>query len=230
MAYTPINWQTGDTITAEKMNKMDNGWAIESSSQTYANESVTTSDSGYGNEGTLSYGSLITADTLKVTIDGIEYECQVTEVGGAYLYGGVTSSFEYDFTNYPFAIKSVPPPPFRPGGNARNAFATQTAGTYQVKVEGVSASLEVSDSFSDACNACVDTSTMPMLCVSGTTTYADMSSAIRSGRILFFQPYGSQVTTIRIITSFGNDSVTFFPTDANVQASFVDGVFTVTPA
>ena len=166
MAYTPINWQTGDTITAEKMNKMDNGWAIESSSQTYANESVTTSDSEYGNEGMLSYGSLITADTLKVTIDGIEYECQVTEVEGAYLYGGVTSSFEYDFTNYPFAIESTPPPPFMPGGNARNVFATQTAGTYQVKVEAVSTSLEVSDSFSDACNACVDTSTMPMLCVS----------------------------------------------------------------
>lgn len=28
MIYTPINWQNGDTITAEKMNKMDNGWGI----------------------------------------------------------------------------------------------------------------------------------------------------------------------------------------------------------
>lgn len=28
MSYTPINWQTGDTITAEKLNKMDNGWLV----------------------------------------------------------------------------------------------------------------------------------------------------------------------------------------------------------
>ena len=27
MAYTPTNWQTGDTITAEKLNKLENGVA-----------------------------------------------------------------------------------------------------------------------------------------------------------------------------------------------------------
>ena len=42
MSYTPINWQTGDIITAEKMNKMDNGWSVESSSQQLFSETVTT--------------------------------------------------------------------------------------------------------------------------------------------------------------------------------------------
>lgn len=227
MSYTPINWQTGDTITAEKLNKMDNGWAVESSSQMYANESVTTSDSGYGNEGTLAYGSLITASTLKVTIDGVEYVCQAAEVEGAYLYGGITPSFEYDFTDYPFAITSTPPPPFMPEGDAQNIFATQTAGTYQVKVDGVSTSLEVSDSFSDACNACVDTSTMPMLCVSGTTTRADMIEAFGQGKLLFFRPYPALCKNYLII-SFGAEVAQFLPEDSAVSTTFTDGVFTVT--
>lgn len=227
MAYTPINWQTGDTITAEKLNKMDNGWAVESSSQTYANESVTTSDSGNRNAGTLTYGSLITANTLKVTIDGIEYECQATESNGAYLYGGVTPSFEYDFTDYPFAIISSPPPPFRPDGNAQNTLVTQTAGTYQVKVEGVDTSLEVSDSFSDACNACVDTSTVPMECVSGTTTDDDMNTAYVAGRIMFFRPYAG-ARSVCFVSGFTSSTVAFIPADPNVTATFDNGVFTVT--
>lgn len=230
MAYTPINWQTGDTITAEKLNRCDNGWAVESSSETFVNETVTTADSGNGNEAQLSYSSLITSETIIVTVDGIEYECPCTEVSGAYLYGGVTESFEYDFTVYPFALKSTPPPPFLPGGNNQNTFATETAGTYSVKIEGVSVSLEVSDAFSDACNACVDTSTMPMLCVSGTTTYAQMNVASNDGRMLYFKSGG---TGTRLITGFTNDvsatAVRFIPDDGSAMTAGFDSnmVFTV---
>ena len=216
MAYTPINWQTGDTITAEKMNKMDNGWSVDLS-QLFS-ETVTTVAGEFGNVAELTYASPITADSIIVTFDGIEYACSSVIIDGdSYGYGGVDSSWTYDFSQYPFAIVS---------GTSENILATQTAGTHTISMG--TASVEVSNNFRHVVNQCVDTSTMPMLCVSGTTTRDDMVSAMRSGRILCFHPYGSQIANIYIITSVRNDFVVFFPTDSNVQTSFVDGVFTVT--
>lgn len=215
MAYTPINWQTGDTITAEKMNKMDNGWSVATTSTTYIdNESVTTNDPGEGAcMGPTSYQSPITDDSITVVFNGTTYTCPKGDFG----YGAVENGPMADFTTYPFGL--VPMGPV--------LLLTETAGTYTLTVSASSTSIEVSDNFNSAVNNCVDTSTLPMLCVSGTTTHDDMTSAMRGGRILLFQPYGSQVTTIHIITSVGNDSVTFIPTNSNIQTSFVDGVFVV---
>lgn len=208
MSYTPIGWQTGDTITAEKMNKMDNGWSVDSS-QLFS-ESVTTIDDGGAAWGDLAYGTQITAASVVVTFNGTDYN--VSGIGGAgpMVYG------DFTFTAYPFFIVSAP---------GSNRIATQSAGTYTISVrtEGI----EVSDNFNSAVNNCVDTSTMPMLCVSGTTTYAEMVSAYASGKLLFFRPYPSQMYNY-IITEFGGEFVNFIPTSASVQASFVDGVFTVT--
>ena len=215
MAYTPINWQTGDTITAEKMNKMDNGWSVSSNSTTYIdNESVTTSDMGEGDcVGPTSYQGVIADDSITVVFNGTTYTCQK----GGFGYGAVENSPMGDFTTYPFGL--VPMGPV--------LLVTATAGTYTLTVSASSTSIEVSDNFNSAVNNCVDTSTLPMLCVSGTTTHDDMDSAIRSGRILYFQPYGSQIANMSIIMSVGSDSVTFFPTDSSTQTSFVDGVFVV---
>lgn len=47
MAYTPTNWQTGDVITAEKLNKMENGIAGSSLEVIFT---VTTNDELVPNE------------------------------------------------------------------------------------------------------------------------------------------------------------------------------------
>lgn len=43
MSYTPTQWQTGDTITAEKLNNMENG--IENANEPSL-PAVTTADNG----------------------------------------------------------------------------------------------------------------------------------------------------------------------------------------
>ena len=90
MAYTPINWQTGDTITAEKMNKMDNGWGVQNT-QLFS-ESVTTTAQGGMNGGVLSYSTLIDSASIVVSFNGTDYTCSRIEVFGQYFYGGFSES------------------------------------------------------------------------------------------------------------------------------------------
>lgn len=217
MTYTPINWQTGDTITAEKMNKMDNGWGVEST-QLFS-ETVTTVASPYGNEAQLAYSQIISNDEIVVTFDGTDYVCQNrdTSTPNSNFFGGVDSGGNYDFSTYPFAIVSV----LGPG----NIVATETAGTHSIAAE--TQSVDVSQGFEMAVSVCADTSTMPMECVSQTTTFDDMAQAFSDGRILFFKPSAS-ATIMYIIVGFTTSTVTFIPSDASITATFTNGVFTVT--
>lgn len=224
MAYTPINWQTGDTITAEKLNRCDNGWVVESSSQQLFSETVTTTlDPDYPDDpawGALAYSTLITADTLTVTFDGTDYVCEKHVMLDGNVYGGWGDDGA-DFTDYPFAIYSSE---FM--GDINNSVATATGGTYTVVASSTSSSIETSEQFQIAVNSCVDTSTMPMECVSGVTTFSDMARAYAAGRIMFFKPYET-TQSIRIITDISSGVVTFIPADQNVTATFESDVFTV---
>ncbi len=217
MAYTPINWQTGDTITAEKLNRCDNGWGV-GSTQLFS-ETVTTVASPYGNEAQLAYSQIISDDEIVVTFDGTDYVCQNrdTSTPNSNFFGGVDSSGNYDFSTFPFAIVSV----LGPG----NIVATETAGTHAVAAG--TQSVDVSQDFEMAVGACVDTSTVPMECVSQATTYADMAQAFSDGRILFFKPYAS-ATNMYIVVGFTSSNVTFIPSDSSVTATITNGIFTVT--
>ena len=123
MAYTPINWQTGDVITAEKLNKMDNDWGVQNTP--LFNETVTTAELNEGEGiygGVLTYSQLIDADTITVTFDGTDYSCNRIDAFDNHYYGGFTESGP-DFSVYPFLIES----------NADvNTIYTETAGTYTV--------------------------------------------------------------------------------------------------
>lgn len=214
MAYTPINWQTGDTITAEKMNKMDNGWGVQEA-QLFS-ENVTTTQAQFGVEGALSYSGQVSSPTITVNFNGTDYICSAIELAvGGYGYGGVTSSWEYDFSTYPFALVF--------SKDDGNALATETAGTYTVTVS--SQIIETSDSFETVVNNCFDASLLPFRCVSGVTTYAEMYDAlVNKKRMLFFvaDSYCFYITT------FAVNSIHFIPESGTVSASFVDDVFTVT--
>lgn len=222
MAYTPINWQTGDTITAEKMNKMDNGWGVETSGGVLFNETVVTEkDPSYPEEpafGELQYSEQITADTVTITFNNVEYVCSRQDGDpGSFVYGGWVDG-EFDFSTFPFVIFSE---------SGINEIATDNEGTFTIKAEATTSAIEVSDSFSQACNACVDTSTMPMLCVSGVTTNAEMATAFGHGSLLFFRPYPN-IRASYIITRFDSEEAHFIPEDSGVSATFENDVFTVT--
>ena len=161
MAYTPINWQTGDTITAEKLNKMDNGWSVETTE--LFSETVTTADG----EGQLSYVFQTEPPSkAMITFDGTSYTCLRD---ADYGYG------DHFFVNYPFYLAPLP---------SATYLYVETSGSHVVTFDTVS--VEVSDNFSDAVNAIVGTSTVPMLCESGITTYNEMLSAQGARRLLYF--------------------------------------------
>lgn len=207
MAYTPINWQTGDTITAEKLNKMDNGWSVEST-QLFS-ETVTTADTGQGFAmGQIQYVFEGTRPPeVTIMFDGTAYTCAINAQNG---YGELGGSGPV-FTNYPFYIA--------PSYNGTNV-VTSTAGTYAVAMS--TQSVEVSSDFSTATAAAAP---KPLFVDGQTVTYNDCLTAFLAGRevlylltsdgltakhwlvgidmtnlLLYFARLGSSLTSIGIVT------------------------------
>lgn len=167
MAYTPINWATGDTITADKLNKMDNGWGVEST-QLFS-ETVTTADQGGMYSAELVYSQLINADTITVTYDGTEYVCPRIDLFDECFYGGFSEQGPV-FTSYPFAIES---------NGDTNTVYTETAGAHVIAAVGDA--IATSSGFSAAVGKC-----LPILKVElGKTTYQEVESAIIDGLFVY---------------------------------------------
>lgn len=192
MAYTPINWQTGDTITAEKMNKMDNGWGVENT-QLFSESVTTTADPEYPDDpafGELSYATQITADTLKVKFDGTDYICTKISATIGSVYG------DDSFEDYPFVLES--------NSMGRNTLITQTAGTHTVVA--VAETTEISDAFSATVDGVVAGSpSVPLKCVLYETTYAEMLTAQNAGRLMYVYV---DTNNCVIINSVPDDAVT----------------------
>lgn len=217
MAYTPINWQIGDTITAEKLNRCDNGWSVGTSE--LFSETVTTVDEGDGTLAMLEYSGVIDAPTLTVTFDGVDYACSVIEGDSEYYYGGF-SEFGPDFTDYPFTIVSDK-------FGYYNGIFTETEGTYTVAAG--SSDIEVSAGFSAAVAKVTGGVLPPMLCVSGVTSADDMTAAINSSRMMYFYFNGGCFIVAALIDNPGQPlGIAFIPEDELVLAKFDnDGIFTV---
>lgn len=219
MAYTPINWQTGDTITAEKMNKMDNGWEV-GETQLFS-ETVTTTAVSYGNVAQLSYSSLITDDVIIVSFDGTKYTCNNIGTSGDHEYGAPWSDGlnRYDFSEFPFNLYS---------SSDGNMMATQTAGTFNVSASVQST--ETSESFNSAVAFAQE---FPV--VSGVTTFQEAVDAFKSGKHVYVTNDSQNNRTghypiilinestyeIKFIATFNNDTDV---TLSGLSASSADGV------
>lgn len=201
MAYTPINWQNGDTITAAKLNKMDNGWGVESTP--LFSETVTTVAGDDENSATLAYTGTASPDAMRITFDGVDYNCAKQKSGSRYWYG---ASSPTDWTAYPFLLG-------RFGGEW--LLYTQVAGTYTISASA--SSLQTSDDFKAAVFSIAP---QPMLCVPEQTTYDEMNAAADAGRLLYL--YGSR--TCRFISNFFEEvsetAVTVFPTPSASAESY----------
>lgn len=209
MAYTPINWQTGDTITADKLNRCDNGWGVEST-QLFS-ETVTTTDTGQGfAAGQLEYEFQGEPPSEAViTFDGTSYTVERNERGG---YGDAGASGP-DFTNYPFHIAVF---------NGTQIY-TATAGTYTVAL--TAETVVTSNGFNAAVNAVVGDDRSPFLCVHGETTSDEVHEAYEAMRLLYFMA-GDSTYIVRSLADY--PSVTFYPEDSSVTAKFDnDDIFEV---
>lgn len=178
MAYTPINWQTGDTITADKLNRCDNGWGV-SSSQLFS-ETVTTASGQYGPEGTLAYSGTIDAALIVVVFDGVEYDCNEVRSG---IYGGFNNG--PDFTEYPFMLYS---------SNGTNTLYTETAGSHTIVVGSVT--IEVGDGFA----AAVELASGTFAAVAGVTAWVDVFDAMSSGKLVYIVRASGEAAQCNIAT------------------------------
>lgn len=219
MSYTPINWQTGQTITAEKLNKMDNGWGV-SSTQLFSETVTTEADEGSNFAfGMFSYNTLISDASIVVTFNGTNYIVNRNGEDGSYYYGELEEGAP-SFANYPFFIESG-----EEEGGASNFLTTASAGSYTVAVSG--ASIEVSDNFSNAVNKSVDKSLMPFRITLGETTFSKVATAFNEGRICYTYNSMGRLSVVVMI-----NNLTFSVTCITVYltSDIVTEVFTASSA
>lgn len=126
---------------------VDCGYSCSEGWATLTDESVTTAIEGNNTfaVGNFAYSELITADTIKVTFNGAEYICnkQINSFGFDY-YGadiGVPLGASVDWSEYPFSVSETP---------VDDLLGTETAGTYQVKIEVLEETVETSECFRKA--------------------------------------------------------------------------------
>lgn len=160
----------------------DPGYSCTEEWVTLTDESVTTAEGEYGSVGTLAYSTPIDADTIKVTFNGTEYTCDKTLMGGSVSYGGVGEQGP-DFSEYPFAIISI--------AESGNILYTETAGTYQVKIEAV---VPTSVSITSCFKKAVTEASKPLvLNINNNTldkTFAEIRDAYLSGRTVLLTSPG----------------------------------------
>lgn len=153
MAYEKQTWTTGEVITQEKLNHMEDGIAnaggdagyecVETKTELF-NETVATTVQWEGAtpQGTISNTPLINTNDISVSFEGVEYE--LTNIGdsGNKVFGAdYNSSYQIDFSVYPFRIES---------NSYGTNISTQTAGTYSLKIESVALSVTPSKCFQTA--------------------------------------------------------------------------------
>ncbi len=198
MSYTPTVWQTGDTITAEKLNKLEGGVADATLIDT--EETVLFSGSVTTEEHNGIYGAQIDCDLsdspeqIKVTFDGTEYTCEkIDNGGGLIVYGGFGESGP-DFSEYPFGIVCVT-------GNS-NSILTETAGAHQVEITAVTRSIN-----QDIGNL------FPLIIKNETTNFEEMEDALARNRLMYFV----QANKYYFITDI--NPISFIPEDNTIGIS-----------
>lgn len=149
MSYDKYTWTTGETITAEKMNHLENGVAEGDCGFECSEESTLVFD-GTIEATTQSFVSFLpltipTAETMFVTFNDIEYEMPKNGVEGGYVYGeiGSGSGVMPIFDTYPCAVAFV---------NGNTVVIVKELGTYQVKMEERSTSITTSECFDKVIN------------------------------------------------------------------------------
>lgn len=203
MAYTPINWQSGDTITAEKLNKMDNGWGIQNT--LLFSETVTTVAGAMGNSAQLSYTGTDFPESMNITFDGTGYNCTLQSYSARYWYGASSPS---DWSTYPFMVLFM---------NDAWLLITETAGEHTVSASA--SSLQTSDNFKSAVNSAVDASAMPFRLVPDVTTYDEAIAAVTAGRLLYFY-FDDSISSQCFFVANLSTTCTIVPESTTIEARF----------
>lgn len=203
MAYDKHTWTCDEPITVEGLNHIEDGIANAGGGDCgfeceetveLTNETVTTiAQSGF-NVGSFSYKQLINAETIRVTFDGVEYDCPRIAFDDSSMYGGVNPDTQMpDFSQYPFLILS---------NGTDNQIATETAGTYSIKIEGMQETVTTTQCFEKAvrsiitsplvvkasCAPSEGTSSVPSIL---DASPSEIQDAVKTRGVVVEDPYGN---------------------------------------
>lgn len=180
--------EEGGGITPEIMAMIQNAqWKTETTNQLFS-ETVTAEEeySGRGYYAVLAYKPMITAETLLVTFDGVEYVCTAVTVAETsnVLYGGVSvvdGAVIFDFADFPFIIESD-------ANLNENYIYVPSVGTHTISVS--TKTVTTTDTFKQAVNDIVGWKTTKnvLLIKENVTTVAGESG--NSATLSFTTPIG----------------------------------------
>lgn len=153
MTYTPTEWQNGDVITAEKLNKLEEGvkdsagYECTKEMKTAFDDTVETSIFWNGGmrslELTFLNGFDFTAPTIDVIFNEIEYKnVELHDFYGSKYYGEPYQGGFGDFSNYPFCIIK--------DSNYGRVIVTKLSDTYNIKINYMKSIISTTESFEDA--------------------------------------------------------------------------------
>lgn len=144
---TPANTNPNvlKTMLNDSGSEINPGYSCTEITTLLTDESVTTVFDDVMNSGILAYSTSIDADTIRVTFDGTEYTCNAEEALAGKTYGAPMGEEGVDWSEYPFQIAS----------GLRNDLYTESAGTYQIKIETVEEVVETTPCFEKAVNSVI---------------------------------------------------------------------------
>ena len=154
MTYTKQAWETGEVITADKLNHIEDGiennnpgYEIVKSEQLILDETVTVTipQGAPFDAAQFEYNELINYPTITVDFNGDIYECELIDKNApnpTYYYGGIGSSGPV-FTEYPFAIISVE----QQSGQYINVLYVENSGDYSVKIYAKESTINTTEDF-----------------------------------------------------------------------------------
>ena len=157
MSYVPTQWKTGDIVTAEKLNNLENGAAdkgyeIEKLISDIFSGSIVAQESEWESGvfiASIDLEEVLPAvpDKLIVVYDNIEYVAERIIIGSDNYYGAsMDESGIPDFSKYPFCCLILP------DNMDRIELAVKTAGSHFVNIKSAQETIIVSSDFSNAVN------------------------------------------------------------------------------
>lgn len=219
--YEKQTWATGDVITEEKLNHMEEGIATGGGIYSVENvnlfdgEVTTVYDEGSGYSiGRFEAGGELPTQDLKVVFNGTEYILPHRSTPFGSEYGEFDESTGMpSFVNYPLFIQD---------GSASYALITETAGTYSLKINEKVQKFEVNDNFASALCLIVEVDKDPMANkYTLNKKYSEIYSAVKKGQNVIFTgaPNNSAVTglpgTVFLLTRCLEDTIYLLDTQYN---------------
>lgn len=233
MAYEKQTWQSGDIITAEKLNHIEDGikdngpgYEVDIDSDVIIDSSITTNTAyNYATSETVSIPHYVDANEITVEFEGTKYELtkQTSQYGGGTFYGAEINPQTWSMSDdYPLSLNFYKPS----DETSLLQLSTHSPGTYSLKVVVNTITTDPSKEFENAVqtttqpliDAAVDPDNILTIVIAPSTDSADKMTLVSPAKseLVATLPYGEYV----LVRIKNNTVSSDFPRTAFGQISY----------